>query len=117
MEGLVLVLNILLLIWGAIELITGGTVAVKKKLLILKSIVEGFYYINKDFSIEKINDIKSFSKWIGEIVLLEGALYIFLASASIFFNMNILITIIFICIIETFFFNVISKGINNYIDK
>ncbi|MGG7214058.1 hypothetical protein ACQPUY_10625 [Clostridium nigeriense] len=109
--------NILLLIWGAIELITGGTVAVKKKLLIVKSIVEGFYYVNKDFSIEKIKDIKVFSKWIGEILLLEGALYIFLASASIFFNMNILITIIFICIIEFFFFNVISKGINNYVDK
>lgn len=110
-------LNILLLIWGVIELITGGTVAVKKKLLILKSIIEGFYYINEDFSIEKIKDIKVFSKWIGEVLLLEGAIYIFLASASIFFNMNILITIIFICIIEFFFFNVISKGINNYIDK
>lgn len=112
-----MILNILLLIWGVIELIFGGTVAIKKKLLILKSIVESFYYLNKNFSIDKVNNMQKFSKWIGEMVLLEGALYIFLASASIFFKMNILIVIIFICIIETFFFNLISKGINNYMDK
>ncbi|MGG7144999.1 hypothetical protein ACQPVP_16275 [Clostridium nigeriense] len=112
-----MIFNILLLIWGVIELITGGIVAVKKKLLILKSIIEGFNYINKDFSIEKIKDIEVFSKWIGEVLLLEGAIYIFLASASIFFKMNVLITIIFICIIEYFFFNVISEGINNSIDE
>ena len=112
-----MVLNILLFIWGTIELLLGGTVALKKKLLMLSSIVECFYFINKDFSIDKIKNIQSFAKWIGEIVMLEGALYIFLASASIFFEMNILIVIIFVCIIEFYFFNLILKGINNYIDK
>ncbi|MDV4149620.1 hypothetical protein R0131_02115 [Clostridium sp. AL.422] len=104
-------INILLLIWGLTELIIGGIVVAKKDLLILKSIVESFSFINREFKLEKITDIKGFSRWIGEIVLVEGAIYIFLASAAIYFNMNFLIVIIFICIIEVTFFNIIIKGI------
>lgn len=112
-----MILNILLLIWGATELIIGGVVAIKKELLGLKSIIESIYFINREFSIEKVTDIKSFSRWIGEIVLVEGSLYIFLASAAIFFEMNILTVIIFICIIEMLFFNIIMKGIKATLNK
>ncbi|WP_066894198.1 hypothetical protein [Clostridium nigeriense] len=110
-------LYIFLLIWGTIELLIGGIVATQRKLLMIKGIVESFSFINRNFSIEKISDIKAFSRWIGEIVLLEGALYIFLSSASIYFQINIFIVIIFICLIEIFFFNVINKGLNNYTEK
>ncbi|WP_322390174.1 hypothetical protein, partial [Clostridium perfringens] len=72
--------------------------------------------INNNFNLSEIKDIKLFSKWIGEVVLLEGSLYIFLASASIYFNMNIFIVIVFIILIEIFFFNIISKGIRNFTD-
>lgn len=112
-----MVLSIFLLIWGTTELIIGSVVAIRKELLFLKSIIESFSYINREFSLEKITDIKSFSRWIGEVVLVEGSLYIFLASASIFFKMNVLIVIIFICIIEVLFFNIIMKGIQTTLNK
>ena len=110
-----MLLNILILIWGATELMIGGLVTAKKKLLFLNLIVESFSYINKEFNIEKVENIKSFSTWIGETVLVEGALYVFLASAAIYFKMNIFIVIIFICIIEIVFFNIIMKGIQTFI--
>ncbi len=110
-------LNILLLIWGVTELIIGGLVSTKKKLSILKPIVESFSYINGEFEIEKIADIKSFSIWIGEIVLVEGALYVFLSSSAIYFNMNFIIVIIFIGIIEAVFFNIIMKGIQTFLKE
>ncbi len=111
-----MVFKYILLIWGLIELILGITVLLKKKLLLLKVIVESFSMINNNFNLSEIKDIKLFSKWIGEVVLLEGSLYIFLASASIYFNMNIFIVIVFIILIEIFFFNIISKGIRNFTD-
>ncbi|GAA0085505.1 hypothetical protein UT300007_19440 [Clostridium sp. CTA-7] len=111
-----MVFKYILLIWGFIELILGITVLLKKKLLLLKVIVESFSMINNNFNLSEIKDIKLFSKWIGEVVLLEGSLYIFLASASIYFNMNIFIVIVFIILIEIFFFNIISKGIRNFTD-
>jgi hypothetical protein len=111
-----MVFKYILLIWGLIELILGITVLLKKKLLLLKVIVESFSMINNNFNLSEIKDIKLFSKWIGEVVLLEGSLYIFLASASIYFNMNIFIVIVFIILIEIFFFNIISKGIRTFTD-
>ncbi|WP_411170431.1 hypothetical protein ACH36K_08110 [Clostridium sp. MB05] len=111
-----MVFKYILLIWGLIELILGITVLLKRKLLLLKVIVESFSMINNNFNLSEIKDIKIFSKWIGEVVLLEGSLYIFLASASIYFNMNIFIVIVFIILIEIFFFNIMSKGIRNFTD-
>ena len=110
-------LYIFLLTWGIIELAVGGIVSTKRKLVIIKGIVKSFSYLNMNFSIDKIKDIKGLSKWIGEVILLEGALYIFLASASIYFKINVLIVLIFISIIEVFFFNVINKGLENYIEE
>ena len=54
-------LNILILVWGFTEIVIGGLVTTKKKLSILKPIVESFSYINADFDIERITDIKSLS--------------------------------------------------------
>ncbi|MCR1951415.1 hypothetical protein NSA50_10185 [Clostridium sp. DSM 100503] len=85
------------------------------KYLILGFIVESFSILNNEFNVSNIKDIKTFSRWIGEVVVLEGSLYIFLASASIFFEMSIVIIIVFIILIEIFFFNVINKGIKNFI--
>ncbi len=110
-----MIFKYLILLWGTLEFILGITVVIQRDLLLLKFIVEGFSVLNNGFSIDKINNIKVFSKWVGEIVILEGSLYIFLASASIFFNMSIIIVIIFIIIIEVFFFNVITNGIKNFI--
>lgn len=110
-------LNILILVWGVTELIIGGLVTTKKKLSILKPILESFSYINADFDIEKISDIKSFSIWIGEIVLVEGALYVFLSSSAIYFNMNFIIVIGLIGIIEVVFFNIIMKGIQIFLKE
>lgn len=110
-----MIFKYLILLWGVLEFILGITVVIKRDLLLLKFIVESFSVLNSDFSMDKINNIKVFSKWFGEIVTLEGSLYIFLASASIFFNMSIIIVIIFIIIIEVFFFNVIINGIKNFI--
>lgn len=112
-----MLLNILILIWGATELIIGGFVAIKKELLILKPIVDSLSYIKRDFELEKVADVKAFSRWFGEIVLVEGALYIFLSSAAIYFNMNILMVLIFICIIEMLFFNIIMKGIQIFLKE
>ncbi|WP_291652100.1 hypothetical protein [Clostridium sp.] len=110
-----MIFKYLILGWGIIELILGITVLLKKKLLILGFIVESFSILNNEFNISNIKDTKTFSRWLGEVVVLEGSLYIFLASASIFFKMNLLIIIVFIILIEIFFFNVINKGIRNYI--
>lgn len=110
-----MIFKYLILAWGFIELILGIAVLLKKKLLLLGFIVEGFSVLNNEFSISNIKDIKIFSRWLGEVVVLEGSLYIFLASASIFFEMNILTVIVFIIPIEIFFFKVISKGIKNFI--
>lgn len=110
-------LYIFILIWGTIELIIGGIVTIQKKLLIIKGIVESFSFLNNDFALDKVINIKAFSKWIGEVILLEGALYIFLASASIYFKMDILIVLVFITIIEIIFFNIINKGLESYIEK
>lgn len=110
-----MIFKYLILLWGTLEFILGITVVIQRDLLLLKFIVESFSVLNNGFSIDKINNIKVFSKWVGEIVTLEGSLYIFLASASIFFNMSIIIVIIFIIIIEVFFFNVITNGIKNFI--
>lgn len=110
-----MIFKYLILVWGVMELILGIAVLLKKKLMLLGFVVESFSILNNDFNISKIKDIKKFSRWLGEVVVLEGSLYIFLASASIFFEMNLLIIIVFIILIEIFFFNVINKGINNFI--
>lgn len=110
-----MIFKYLILVWGVMELILGIAVLLKKKLMLLGFVVESFSILNNDFNISKIKDIKKISRWLGEVVVLEGSLYIFLASASIFFEMNLLIIILFIILIEIFFFNVINKGINNFI--
>lgn len=109
-----MIFKYLILGWGVIEFILGITVLLKKKLLLLGFIVESFSILNNDFNASNIKDINIFSRWLGEVVVLEGSLYIFLASASIFFKMNLLIIIVFIILIEIFFFNVINKGIRNF---
>lgn len=109
-----MIFKYLILGWGVIEFILGITVLLKKKLLLLGFIVESFSILNNDFNASNIKDINTFSRWLGEVVVLEGSLYIFLASASIFFKMNLLIIIVFIILIEIFFFNVINKGIRNF---
>lgn len=111
-----MVFKYLILGWGVIEFILGITVLLKKKLFLLGFIVESFSILNNEFNVSNIKDIKTFSRWIGEVVVLEGSLYIFLASASIFFEMSVVIIIVFIILIEIFFFNVISKGIRNFIE-
>ncbi|MDI9215196.1 MULTISPECIES: hypothetical protein [Clostridium] len=110
-----MIFKYLILGWGIIEFILGITVLLKKKLFLLGFIVESFSILNNEFNVSNIKDIKTFSRWIGEVVVLEGSLYIFLASASIFFEMSIVIIIVFIILIEIFFFNVINKGIKNFI--
>ena len=111
-----MIFKYLILGWGVIEFILGITVLLKKKLFLLGFIVESFSILNNEFNVSNIKDIKTFSRWIGEVVVLEGSLYIFLASASIFFEMSVVIIIVFIILIEIFFFNVIIKGIRNFIE-
>ncbi len=69
---------------GSFGVHTWNNCSDKKDLILLKFIVESFSVLNSDFGMDKINNIKVFSKWFGEIVTLEGSIYIFLASASIF---------------------------------
>lgn len=112
-----MILKYFILIWGIIEVLIGGSVAIRKKLLFLKGVMESIYYIDNKFDISKVKDIKNFSRWIGEAVLLEGGLYIFLASASIYFELNNLIVLLFISVIEVFFFKTIIRGALNFIEE
>ena len=112
-----MILKYFILIWGIIEDLMGGSVAIRKKLSFLEGIMESIYYIDNKFDISKVKDIKNFSSWIGETVLLEGGLYVFLASASIYFELNNFIVLIFIAIIEVFFFKTIIKGALNFIEE
>ncbi|VYU11330.1 hypothetical protein [Clostridium tertium] len=112
-----MILKLCILIWGIIEIFIGGSVAISKKLLYLKGVVESLTYINNKFDLSKVKDIKKFSVWVGETVLIEGGLYIFLSSASIYFELNNFIVLFFIVIIEFFFFNVIIKGVLNFIEE
>jgi len=95
----------------------GGFVAIRKKLSFLEGVIDSFSYINNKFDISKVKDIKNFSRWIGETVLLEGGLYVFLASASIYFKLNNFIVLLFIAVIEVFFFKTIIKGALNFIEE
>lgn len=103
------------MVWGILNFILGISILLERKLIIY-IILKSFFLLNKGISLSHTKDVKFFSKWIGEIVVLEGALYIFLASASIFFKIMLVIVIVFVIFIEIIFFNIIINGINDFLE-
>lgn len=106
----------LILFWGLLECCLGAVVSLKKDLLILNTLVESIAFLIRDFNINNIKDKKIFSTWIGDMVLVEGAVYVFLGSVSLYFKMNNIIILFFIIIIEIIFFNILAKGFKNFSD-
>ena len=106
----------LVLSWGLLECCLGAFISLKKDLLMLNPIVESLSFFIKDFNITNIKDKKIFSTWIGDMILVEGALYAFLGSSSLYFQMNNIIILCFIIIIEILFFNILLKGVKKNIN-
>ena len=104
----------LILFWGLLECCLGAVVSLKKDLLILNTLVESIAFLIRDFNINNIKDKKIFSTWIGDMVLVEGAIYTFLGATSLYFKMNNIIIVFFIVIIEIIFFNILIKGFKSF---
>lgn len=104
----------LILFWGLLECCLGVMISLKKELLILSNVVKNMSLFIKDFSIEDIKDKKLFSTWVGDMILVEGAIYTFLGATSLYFKMNDIIIVFFIVIIEIIFFNILIKGFKSF---
>lgn len=104
----------LILFWGLLECCLGVIISLKKDVLILKNVFGKIVLFTKDFNINDIEDKSTFSTWIGDMILVEGAVYTFLGATSLYFQMNNLIIVFFIIIIEVIFFNILIKGFKNF---
>ncbi|GAB6169926.1 hypothetical protein JCM1393_23860 [Clostridium carnis] len=111
-----MVFKYLLLTWGLVVFLLGALMRFRKNESIAKMIMESYYIFSSEFGYNDIKDKKIFSNWIGDVIIIEGALYTFLASAAIYFKINLLVIIAFIILIEIFFFKVISNGIKNFFE-
>lgn len=104
----------LILFLGLLECCLGAIISLKKEIIVIGTVVENMNFFIKDFDIDNIKDKKLFSTWIGDIILVEGAIYTFLGAASLYFKMNNLIVVFFIIIIEVIFFNILISGFKNF---
>ena len=104
----------LILFLGLLECILGIIISLKKELIVIGTIIENMNLIIKDFDVDNIKDKKLFSTWMGDIILVQGAIYTFLGAASLYFKMNNLIVVFFIIIIEIIFFNILITGFKNF---
>lgn len=110
-----MLLKYILLVYGFCEFLFGVFIWFSKKEALPKMMVESFSVLSKGVNYENIKDKKAFSRWIGELIMLGGALYTFLASSSIFFGISLIVVIAFIVLIESVFFRMVIKGYKNFI--
>lgn len=110
-----MVFKYILLVYGFCEFLFGAFFWFNKKESIVKTMIETFGIFSGDINYEDIKDKKAFSRWVGEVIIMGGSLYTFLASASIFFEINVVVVIAFIALIEIIFFKIIFKGYRKFI--
>lgn len=98
----------ILLIVGVFEILLGICFYINKNKRFLNMISEFYLALNKAGDIEEKSRI---TKFLGQTISLEGGMYLFLGSISIYTKMNFWIIIILIVVIEFTFFNIIKSGL------
>lgn len=101
----------ILLIVGIFEILLGIGFYISKNKRFLNIISEFYIAFNKGVNLENIENKNRITKFLGQTIALEGGMYLFLGSVSIYTKMNFFITIILIIIIELTFFNVIKLSL------
>lgn len=110
-----MVFKYMVLLYGLLEFIFGCFLWFKKSENIVRVFVESISIFSSNIKYSEIENKAMLSRWIGEIIMITGCLYIFLASVSITFGINNLIIILFIIAIEGFFIRVILNGCKKFI--
>ena len=101
----------ILLIAGIFEILLGIGFYINKNKKFINTISEFYLAFNKGVNLENIENKNRIIKFLGQTIALEGGMYLFLGSVSIYTKMNFLITIILIIIIELTFFNIIKLSL------
>lgn len=101
----------ILLIVGILEILLGIGFYISKNKKFVNTISEFYLLFNKGVNLENIENKNRITKFLGQTISLEGGMYLFLGSISIYTKMNFLITIILIIIIEITFFNIIKSSL------
>lgn len=98
-----------LVLYGVVEFIFGVYICISKNVTILRLLVEGLYG-KEELDFDSITLKKEYAKWAGELILVGGAIYTFLASLTLKYDLSSLITFLLILMIELKIFKYIVKG-------
>lgn len=101
----------ILLIVGIFEILLGISFYINKNKRFINIISEAYIAFNKGVNLEDFENKNRIIKFLGQTIALEGGMYLFLGSVSIYTKMSFLITIILIIIIEFTFFNIIKSSL------
>lgn len=99
-----------LVLYGIVEFLFGVYICKSKNTYILKLLIEGFNG-RDEIDFDNITFKKDYAKWSGEMILMGGAIYIFIASVALSFEFSSLLTFILILVIEL---KIFKKIINEY---
>ena len=104
-------LDKILLVVGIFEILLGISFYLNRNKSFLDAISKMYITFNKKVTLEKIENKHIITKFLGQTIALEGGLYLFLGSVSIYTKMNFFITMVLIVIIEITFFNIIKSNL------
>ncbi|MGL5379125.1 hypothetical protein [Clostridium sp.] len=110
-----MVFKYMILLYGLLEFIFGCFLWFKKSENIVGMFIQSISIFSNDIKYNEIEDKAMFSRWFGEVIMITGCLYIFLAAVSITFGIKSLMIILFIILIEGFFMKVILSGCKKFI--
>ena len=104
-------LDKILLVVGIFEILLGISFYLNKNKSFLDTIYKMYITLNKKVTLEEIEDKYVITKFLGQTIAIEGGLYFFLGSVSLYTKMNFFITMVLIIIIEITFFNIIKSNL------
>lgn len=107
-------LDKILLIIGIFEILLGIIFYLNKNKSFLDIIYKIYTTINKNVILEEIEDKYIITKSLGQTIAIEGGIYFFLGSVSLYTKMSFFTTIVLIVIIEITFFNIIKSNLKKY---
>lgn len=110
-----MILKYIVLIYGVVEFIIGAACWITKNDLISKMFINTLSMISEDISYSNVKNNLELARWVGGIIMLGGSMYIFLASAAIYFGINTFMIIVFIILIESFIFKTIVGGVKDFL--
>lgn len=103
----------ILLVVGIFEILLGISFYLNRNKSFLDTIYNMYINFNKKSILEEVEEKNIITKFLGQTIAIEGGLYFFLGSVSLYTKMDFFITIVLIVVIEITFFNIIKLNFKN----